>query len=85
MLAASSITLEHARARGYVSVGSRGSIATPSTHMATSLSRPPHRRPKAAAFDMPTNFLAVVDMPDVMQMIGAADCKWPAGQLMHFD
>jgi hypothetical protein len=34
---------------------------------------------------MPPNFLAVVDMHDVMHMIGAADCKWSAGQLMHFD
>jgi hypothetical protein len=52
--------------------------------MAASLSRPPHRRSRAAAFDMPPNFLAVVDMHDVMQMIGAADCKWPAGQLAPF-
>jgi hypothetical protein len=28
--------------------------------------------------DMPPNLLAVVNMHDVMQMIGAADCKWPA-------
>jgi hypothetical protein len=74
MLAASSMTPEHARARGYVSVGSGGSIATPSTHMPTSLSRPPQAL-KAATFDMPPNFLAVVDMHDVMQMIGPTDCK----------
>jgi hypothetical protein len=85
MLAASSITPEHARACGYISVGSRGNIATPSTHMPTSLSRPSRERSKAAAFDMPPNLLAVVDMHDVMQMIGAADCKWPAGHLKHFD
>jgi hypothetical protein len=85
MLAASSITPEHARARGYVSLGSRGSIAytvNPHAHVAVTAAPPAL---KAATFDMPPNLLAVVDMHDVMQMIGAADCKWPAGHLKHFD
>jgi len=34
---------------------------------------------------MPPNFLAVVDMHDVMQMIGPTNCTWPAGHLKLFD
>ena len=80
MLAASSITPEHARACGYISVGSRGNIATPLTHMPTSLhqGRPEALEAAAFPFDMPPNLLAVVDMHDVMSTIGPIDCKWPS-------
>ena len=69
---------EHARARGYVSREPRQHCYTvnhPHARVAVTTAPPAL---KAAAFDMPPNFLAVVDTHVVMQLIGPTDAGgWP--------